>query len=234
MPIRIDGTGYIGTANNIYTDASGRVGIGTSAPENKLHVVTAVDYSTATFQSSGSEVNIRLNSTSSGGRDWRLVSGGASGGFSGGQVGFYDATAAAGRFRIDSSGRVTMPYQPCFYAFRNAGNVTGAAVFIFNDTYTNIGGHYNTTTGRFTAPVAGNYSFTNFMLTNSSSRCQWSLRKNGNAYAVGEMQAGTWQNGSLSVILTLAVNDYIDVYINSASDVGYGSGYNGLIGQLIG
>lgn len=32
MPIRIDGTGYIGSANNIFTDGSGNVGIGNSSP----------------------------------------------------------------------------------------------------------------------------------------------------------------------------------------------------------
>ena len=31
---------------------------------------------------------------------------------------------------------------------------------IFGSTYHNIGNHYNTSTGKFTAPIAGNYLFT--------------------------------------------------------------------------
>lgn len=85
-------------------DASGNVGIGTSSPVNKLHVSTSVDFSTAKFESSGGEVNIALTSTSTNGRDWRIVSGGSTGGFAGGLFGIYDATAAAIRFYINSGG----------------------------------------------------------------------------------------------------------------------------------
>jgi hypothetical protein len=85
-------------------DSSGNTGIGTSSPTNKLHVITTADYATARFESSGAEVNVAFASTSTNGRDWRIVSGGSGGGFSGGLFGIYDATAAAMRFYINSSG----------------------------------------------------------------------------------------------------------------------------------
>jgi hypothetical protein len=45
MPIRVDGTGFIGSANNIFTDGSGNVGIGTTTTFSKLTI-------------SGSEVSV--------------------------------------------------------------------------------------------------------------------------------------------------------------------------------
>lgn len=69
---------------------------------------------------------------------------------------------SAERLLIDSSGRVTLPYQPAFYAWMNNStyNFTGGSALVFNTTRFNVGSHYNTSNGRFTAPVAGVYIFT--------------------------------------------------------------------------
>ena len=66
------------------------------------------------------------------------------------------------RVRLDSSGRVTMPYQPSFQAFSSSNTPIGSGtnVLPFNATNFNVGSHYNTSTYRFTAPVAGKYLFT--------------------------------------------------------------------------
>ena len=77
------------------------------------------------------------------------------------------------RMKIDNAGRVTMPYQPAFEAtvgtyFSGDGTVAGAETFVFSLARVNVGSHYNTSTGIFTAPVTGLYQI-NYFLNPSSS-----------------------------------------------------------------
>lgn len=66
------------------------------------------------------------------------------------------------RMRIDSAGRVTMPFQPLFSASFNVGGpvayVTGGRILNFTDTDINVGNNYDGT-NKFTAPIAGRYMF---------------------------------------------------------------------------
>ena len=65
---------------------------------------------------------------------------------------------------VDSSGRVTLPALPFFHASITGSNVsigTGSdAVLPFNNEITDVGGHFNNSTYKFTAPVNGVYQFT--------------------------------------------------------------------------
>lgn len=73
---------------------------------------------------------------------------------------FYDGANWNDGLALDSSGRVTMPYQPAFSArWANRAFVFGVGATIWDQAVHNIGNHYNTSNGRFTAPVAGVYQF---------------------------------------------------------------------------
>ena len=133
-------------------------------------------------------------------------------------------TAAAERMRIDSSGRVTMPYQPAFRAFRSSSvSVATSGVVVFDSTSTNIGSNYNTSNGRFTAPVAGMYQFNMQVLLESLSngnQCECSMFLNGGGtYNFGprvKYQADyTGWDGYVSLIGTISIylnaSDYVQV-----------------------
>ncbi len=124
------------------------------------------------------------------------------------------------RMRIDSSGRMTMPYQPAFQAYNASGQyITGITEAAFNSTYVNIGGHYNTSTGRFTAPIAGRYAFHfDGLFDNISSGHHISMRKNG-----GQLDGSEGYGDGLNICLSksmvwnLAANDYISIFLDTAS-----------------
>jgi hypothetical protein len=115
--------------------------------------------------------------------------------------------------KLDGSGRVTMPYQPAFFAYRNSsGNVGTEADISCGLTDVNIGSHYNTSNFRFTAPVAGTYSFTLSGMNHQSSVTSpiFKILKNGSQYHYFHIAATHPTSGCSTVIMTLAVNDYIN------------------------
>ena len=100
----------------------------------------------------------------------------------------------------------------------------------------NTGNHYNTSNGRFTAPVAGRYQINARMLTNSSTQSYtiYMLRVNANHHGyIGHNHSDYWLMESGSWVLDLAANDYVDCYLQVHSGHG-GFNYASFSGFLIG
>jgi len=123
------------------------------------------------------------------------------------------------RMRIDTAGRITMPYQPAFDVASNAG-VTNA-VQTYNVVYLNRGSHFSTGTSRFTAPVAGVYYFNATTIkagSDTTAVTRVYLRINGSV-TYGSRHVRTSEgssygtNGVGSWTVNLSVNDYVEVYI---------------------
>lgn len=119
------------------------------------------------------------------------------------------------------SNYVTLSGQPRFQAYGAAGSSgTNAQDWIFPNTYVNSGA-YNTSNGRFTAPISGSYMFFWSNIGNNQNTVyRYFLRKNGaNVDDVHlRLETGTTSykdNGDRTAIINLAAGDYVNIYYYS-------------------
>jgi hypothetical protein len=129
---------------------------------------------------------------------------------------------------VNASGQVTMPLNVCFSAvFSGGANTTQ---IIFQTAYVNIGSAYSTSTGNFTAPVAGTYQFT-FSGYAQTNALTIGLKLNGTTKAICQPLAAS--TASQTVFLTLAVGDVVGVYSGGNQVYGDNNGYTIFSGRLI-
>lgn len=158
---------------------------GTHSPSNNLDVrstgqaIVRVDGSGLYY--SGIKIRNNYSSVQS---DWNVAAAGGTSGWGSASGTFIirdDTTNSTGleieqgagsntaALHIDSSGRVTTPYQPAVCAYPTGGATTVASgdqsLLPFSNILFNNGNHFNTTTKIFTAPVAGYYF--------ASAQCRW-------------------------------------------------------------
>jgi hypothetical protein len=158
----------------------------------------------------------------------------------GGDTSLYLATSKSGsnanRFLIDQDGRVTTPNQPSFYAY-NPTSTASNMTKIWQTVRQNIGSHYNTATGIFTAPVAGTYFFSTFMHIDGGSNNQISFRLNNTdimelkiQYSASAIYASL--AGSLAIYLN--ANDNVRVWHAAGTLTGTAEPFSSFSGFLVG
>lgn len=133
------------------------------------------------------------------------------------------------------------PNQTAFFATASntVFNLTAGQVYPFNTVALNIGNCFNTSTNRFTAPVSGIYLFTFSIYVNVSSAAWPGIYKNGSQYNVNDAvvayNGNTASGVSMSVLMSLAANDYVQVVQRnvSATLTTYG-GHSYFSGYLLG
>jgi hypothetical protein len=129
----------------------------------------------------------------------------------------------------NSGGHLTYPNLPVFHidATGSSGGggqdltltTTPTELTVFDSVRVNRGNHFNTTTGRFTAPTAGVYEFYMFFITgNASDVYRFNFYKNGSNLGkqlrldTSDTTNTDYEIGSMKIYEELAKDDYVSIY----------------------
>jgi hypothetical protein len=155
-----------------------------------------------------------------------------------GRVGIGTTTPASA---LQVVGSVTNT-NPAFSVYRSTALGTPGTI-IFNIASINRGSAYNTSTGIFTAPVAGIYYFSFFCMANSAASLWVQFFKNGALVNVGgnpyngypsNAPTGTFGPLSGSILMSLNVGDTANLNLTTGTMYSGGNMHNGFVGYLVG
>jgi hypothetical protein len=141
--------------------------------------------------------------------------------------------------RIDSGGRVTMPYQTLAVVGRETSAWTTNNTIVWNKVNENIGNAYNASTGEFTCPVTGYYMVSIFVMSDSQSTMDVELQKNGSTalqFVPFQSDTGGLHNQiSGMTIISCAANDTLRLKLTTGSIYPGNQGkHGGVVFKLIG
>lgn len=144
--------------------------------------------------------------------------------------------SAVDNLTLDNAGRVLKPNNPAFRA-GHLTTTTPNGIAVFPTVFLNIGGCYNASNGRFTAPVAGSYQIDVGLLRETDAGAGNALLYlNGSLIAQSEMYSNNGFTGykrmTGAFVLGLNANDYVQVYTNQT--IHLGGNHNTFSGFLIG
>jgi len=146
-------------------------------------------------------------------------------------------TSGTERLRIDTGGRVTLPYQPGFRVYSPSAAVN--SIITFGNTEFNTGNHMDAATGVFTAPIAGRYLFTFAILSGnplgSYVRINFCKNSTSSDTTLGDSLwdgLSTFGSPSMAMIFDLAVNDTIRLRAEGSGT--YSTSYGSFSGILLG
>jgi hypothetical protein len=120
---------------------------------------------------------------------------------------------------LSNKGHVIKPQNPLFVAQKTAV-ISGTGYVTFNTVIENVGGHYDSSNGRFYAPIAGYYWFC--CKINAYRRIDFELRRNQNTgnsnREIGQFNTSDqngWYSHNLIRIFEMTAGDYVSVYVSN-------------------
>ena len=167
-------------------DSSGRVGIGTSSPNESLHVYNAAANVVANFESGDAKAFISFKDNSTTNTDTVFL------GADGNNMAFYAGSASAERMRIDSAGNVgvgTTSPSAILQSNAVAPTYTNASTVFFGST-TNNSAHNGIMLSSFGNALGGSVG-SNLTYANSDTPSQTNTARSS-----GEIQFGNTTTGS--------------------------------------
>ena len=142
----------------------------------------------------------------------------------------YGTTSPSKSMTFDHQGRLTKPNTPFVMVTINSSSnrqTTGSKLIIPWDTIhgrgtsSNVGGHFNTSNHRFTAPVDGRYMFICSMNIRGDNICYHRVNGNEVSYAEYRLTEMVWDHVDFSFVYDMNANDYYEMY----SELYNGSGH---------
>ena len=228
--------GFLSGTNNtprvIFRGSNGYVGIGDSDPESILHVQSDIAGSSSSIKktaatASTSEYNYILNGPRAG-----TTSGGAvhfingSGRSTDGGTSTYTMRNDSGNTRVGKvststiiAGYPSYPDRPFAMVGKNNGRTYSGSYMIFNSQAYNDQGIYNSSNGRFTAPVAGYYMFTASFLSGEreyQTNTRWHLNGGEIAWGAAHYNFGSGINVNTTSCRP-ALSCHMIYYMNSGN-----------------
>lgn len=237
----ITGNVNIDNGSLFVNQINNRVGIGgITNPTNFLDVNTSISITENSVANSNTDltlfsrfsnnqrgyVTLKAESNSSGSSDLVILS--------------RNNFSEAEKFRIDSVGRVTKPYQPAFHVRVNDANYITTSPVPFTNAVFDVGSNFNTSTYRFTAPIAGKYYLVLNMYStaNGNQDAYPRFRINGSFVQYGylyQTAGGTIHNTvTMNRIFNLSVGDYVDVAWAGSGTYYGGNQETNFFGYLLG
>ena len=233
--------------------SDGKIGISEGSPSNQLHVsgTTGTTAGGLLRLDATTGDNFILFDNTSDNTEWAV--GNDSGSRSKFDMWYDDNISGYDlKFSVDgATGAVRKPKNPVFIAYRvnQYNSTTTPTVLVYDSEQIDIGGNYNPTNGRFTAPVTGLYEFAYAAIaSNTQTVYRYDLRVNGalpysplilelRIDQTNHSAYGT--NGEYVCYVNMTAGQYAQVYVHSDNTVNnvYGSssyGYTYFRGRLIG
>ena len=143
------------------------------------------------------------------------------------------------RMRITNAGYVLKSDTPAFQCKLSTATSNQFNGFLtFTSVRFNIGNHYNSSNGKFTAPVDGRYIFswyTNMSRYggNGSLWADWYVNNSAQGNRMYTHHSGAWELIGGTIIMDLNSNDYVQIYTGQPGSWDGGS-YGAFSGYLLG